>query len=724
MRDRNRNAANLELALEVLEGDPKLGSLERLLRAGALHDAILSGSHVSSIVTDTKGLIRIFNAGARRMLGYEPSEVQGTVALAGISDPLEVGARAKALSAEHGSVVHPGFEALVFRAMRGMEDIYELSLVSKDGERVPAVVSATPLKDAAGAVAGYLFVCTDNAARRLAETERLRLLESQQKMDMQLQHAIRDHAALIQAVLNTVVDGIITFHADDGIIETVNPAAEQIFGYSAEELIGQNCIMLIPDTDRDHHKSFPAYYRTGDEPYAIGIGREVSGRRKDGSIFPMEVAMSEMWLQGERHYTGIFRDITERHHMNKVLHENYIELKRAIAVAEKANLAKSEFLSRMSHELRTPLNAILGFAQLLESGSPQPTAAQSERLHQITEAGWYLLELINEILDLAVIESGKLSLSPEPVSLADVLQECQAMIESQAQKRGIQLNFRPFDHTLFANTDRTRVKQVLINLLSNAIKYNSRHGTVEVECMAVSPERVRISIRDTGAGLAPNVLSQLFQPFNRLGQENGPEEGTGMGLVVAKQLVELMGGAIGVESAPGKGSKFWVELIRDVAPQYSAGNPVPAGFIPHVLRYATPRTLLYVEDNPANLMLIEQIIGSFPHVRMLSARDAHIGLALARAHLPDVILMDINLPGISGTEALRMLREDPTTGHIPVLALSANAMPRDIERGLEAGFFRYLTKPVKLNEFTVALNDALNLPRIGPFNDSRTGMMK
>jgi len=383
------------------------------------------------------------------------------------------------------------------------------------------------------------------------------------------------------------------------------------------------------------------------------------------------------------------------------------QMERAKALAEKANLAKSDFLSSMSHELRTPLNAILGFAQLLEAGSPPPTATQTERLHQIIKAGWYLLDLINEILDLAVIESGKLSLSLEPLSLSDVLLECQAMIGPQAQQRGINISFAKVDPTWFAHADHTRVKQVLINLLSNAIKYNREHGTVEVACTAISPERVRIRIKDSGAGLPPEKLAQLFQPFNRLGQETGTEEGTGIGLVVTRQLVELMGGTIGVESTVGVGSEFWVELVRDVMPQLALEHTMAAELVPQARGNAALRTLLYVEDNPANLMLVEQIIEGVPHVRMLSARDATLGIALARAHLPEVILMDINLPGLSGIQALKILREDPATAHIPVLAISANAMPRDVQQGLEAGFFRYLTKPIKINEFMQALNMAL-----------------
>ncbi len=383
------------------------------------------------------------------------------------------------------------------------------------------------------------------------------------------------------------------------------------------------------------------------------------------------------------------------------------ELQIAKMVAEKANLAKSDFLSSMSHELRSPLNAILGFAQLLEAGSPAPTAAQAVRLQQITKAGWYLLELINEILDLAVIESGKLSLSREPVSLFDVMYECHAMIEAQAQQHGIHIKFLPLAPTWFANADRTRVKQVLINLLSNAIKYNRVNGTVEVACTSSSPERIRISVKDSGPGLHPNKFQQLFQPFNRLGRESGIEEGTGIGLVVTKKLVELMGGSIGVESTVGVGSEFWIELLRVDMPQLAAAPSLPPECMEQTLEDAVPHTLLYVEDNPANLMLVEQIIENQPHLRMLSARDGNIGIAMTRAHLPDIILMDINLPGISGIEALTILRADPTTAHIPVIAISANAMLRDIEKGLEAGFFRYLTKPIKIDKFMDAVNDAL-----------------
>jgi CheY-like chemotaxis protein len=282
------------------------------------------------------------------------------------------------------------------------------------------------------------------------------------------------------------------------------------------------------------------------------------------------------------------------------------------------------------------------------------------------------------------------------------------MIETQAQTRGISVNFQTVDSAWYANVDRTRAKQVLVNLLSNAIKYNRVNGTVEVKCSS-SAERLTVCIKDTGQGLSPNQLVQLFQPFNRLGQENGKEEGTGIGLVVTKQLIELMGGTISVTSTVGIGSEFTIELIRDVSPRLANGNTMPRELGSQSSEeVAAPwRTLLYVEDNPANLMLVEQIIEGIPSLRMFSATDGNAGVASARTHLPDVILMDINLPGISGTDAMKLLRKDPATKHIPIIALTANAMLRDIKNGLDAGFFRYLTKPIKINEFLNALDDAL-----------------
>jgi PAS domain S-box-containing protein len=537
-----------------IDGITETRRQEALLKTGALQNAILTSANFSIIATDEKGIIQLFNVGAERMLGYMAAEVVNKINPSDIHDPEEVMARAKALSLELATTITPGFEALAFKASRGIEDIYELTYICKDGSRFPAIVSITALRDDFGKIIGYLLIGTDNSVRKQVE----------------------------------------------------------------------------------------------------------------------------------------------------------LALNKAMAVAEKANLAKSDFLSSMSHELRTPLSAILGFAQLMESGKPVPTISQKRSIDQILQAGWYLLELINEILDLALIESGKMSLSLEPISLAEVMRECQEMIEPQAKKRGISVVFSPFVTPCFVKADRTRMKQVFINLLSNAIKYNTVNGAVAVEYRTNIPGRIRVCVKDSGEGLSAEKLAQLFQPFNRLGQEANGEEGTGIGLVMTKRLIEMMGGVIGAESTVGKGSVFWIEIDLTAERHAIGGTAVPLIQLdPLVQANAQLRTLLYVEDNPANLMLVEDLIARRADLRLLSARDGNHGIEIARASRPDLILMDINLPGISGIRALKILSDDPTTAHIPVIALSANAIPRDIEKGLEAGFFRYLTKPIKVDEFMKTLDVAL-----------------
>jgi PAS domain S-box-containing protein len=381
---------------------------------------------------------------------------------------------------------------------------------------------------------------------------------------------------------------------------------------------------------------------------------------------------------------------------------------KATKAAEKASLAKSNFLSSMSHELRTPLNAILGFAQLMETSAPPPTPAQKRSIDQILSAGWHLLELVNDILDLAQIESGKDAMACEAVSLEQVLSRCQAMVEPLAHKRGIGMRFPRLDPPLFVEGDPTRIKQVLINLVYNAVKYNRPDGRVTVECTLASPHSIRISVHDTGVGLTAEQLSQLFQPFNRLGQEAGPVTGTGVGLVVSKRLVERMGGSIGADSTVGVGSVFWIELPLTIAPPQAVVSAPPAAPAEPLSRESTvPKTVLYVEDNPANLELVEALMARRLDLRLITAGDGNLGVEYARSYLPEVILMDLHLPGISGIEAMSQLQADALTADIPVIALSAYALPGDIEKAMKAGFVSYLTKPIVLNEFMAALNVAL-----------------
>ena len=521
-----------------------------------------------------------------------------------------------------------------------------------------------------------------------------------------------------------------------GKIQIFNVGAERILGYSPEEVINQYTAdnLIDPADIIARANALTAEMNVEIAPgldslvYKASRGiedtYELNFIRKDGGKIP--VLVSVIALRGTADAvigyllicidnTARMRIETERVLVEQVLLKKNGELESARLEADTANLAKSDFISGMSHELRTPLGAILGFAQLIESGTPEPTPIQRRSLDQILKAGWYLLELINEILDLAKIESGRLTLSMEPVSMAEVFSECEAMVEPQALKYGIKLHFEHLVLPCQVQADRIRVKQVLINLLSNAIKYNRPKGVVTVRCSVSSNEFVRVSVQDTGDGLSEEMIAQLFQPFNRLGQKGKVEDGTGIGLVVSKRLVELMHGKIGMSSSVGQGSIFWFELSLTHEPKFRSliDEEVKETRIRR-REDASLKMLLYVEDNPANMMLVEDLIGRRTDVRLLSAMDGNSGVDLARAALPDVILMDINLPGISGLKALSILAHDPTTAHIPVIALSANAVPRDIEKGLEAGFFMYLTKPLKIAEFNSALDQAIEFSESHP----------
>jgi PAS domain S-box-containing protein len=664
-----------------------------LIKTGALQSAIFNSANFSSIATDEKGVIQIFNVGAERMLGYAAADVVNKVTPAEISDPQELVARAKALSVEIGLTITPGFEALAFKASRGIEDIYELTYVRSDGSRFPAIVSVTALRGDDGEIIGYLLIGTDNTARKHIEEDR-------KKLDQRL----RDQQFYTRSLIESNADALMTTDPL-GIISDVNKQMESLTGCTRDELIGAPFKGYFTDPDRAEAGIRLVLAEKKVSDY------ELTARGRDGKETVVSYNATTFYDR-ERRLQGVFaaaRDVTERKRFERALQESNTELERAKFAAEKASLAKSEFLSSMSHELRSPLNAILGFAQLMESATPEPTAAQRARIAQILTAGWHLLKLINEILDLAVIESGPVSLSKESVSLAEVMSVCEGMMGPQALERGIRMIFPRCDSSLYVQADMTRLKQVVINLLSNAIKYNRERGTVTVACAESGPQRIRISVRDTGAGLTPEKLAQLFQPFNRLGQESGAVAGTGIGLVVTKRLAELMGGSVGVESRPGAGSVFWCELNAASAPglrMNETDDGVGTLVRPAPQPRGPQRTLLYVEDNPANLELVSQLMERRPDIRLLTAVTGALGVAVAREALPLVILMDINLPGMSGVGALKILGGDPATAHIPVIALSANAMPRDVATGLELGFFRYLTKPIKVPELMDTLDVA------------------
>ena len=396
------------------------------------------------------------------------------------------------------------------------------------------------------------------------------------------------------------------------------------------------------------------------------------------------------------------RAIMGRHHAE---HEMYSARKEA----EIANQAKSNFLTSMSHELRTPLNAILGFSQLLESDPENPLSEmQKESVEYISKAGWHLLALINEILDLAKIESGRIDLSIKPENLGEIIDECISMVRPLAEKRDIRLINQSLQDSITVKTDRTRLKQVLMNLLNNAVKYNREQGYITMLTEKRDEGRVRISVTDTGRGLSSDEVNSLFQSFNRLGAEKTEIEGTGVGLVISKKLVELMGGSIGVESLQGTGSTFWVELDATCTPVQER-RLAPSKNIPQEAKKVAPRfTALYIEDNPVNLRLVEQMLERRGDANMLSAHDGRLGIDLALAHRPDIILLDIGLPGMDGYEVLRELKSRDETRNIPCLAVSAHAIPQDIEKGLAAGFSTYLTKPVDANKLFAAIDSALS----------------
>lgn len=487
-----------------------------------------------------------------------------------------------------------------------------------------------------------------------------------------------------------------------GTVSMLNRKGEEVLGYSNGSLIGRNWFeTVIPEDQRQEIRQVFAQIENGDLEMAENYENNVitqSGvvrlvRWHNAYVRDEEGRITSVLSSGE--------DITDQRAAEE-------ELRRARDDAEAANRAKSDFLSNMSHELRTPMNAILGFGQLLQMvDAPELSEKHQGYVEHIMSSGQHLLTLINEVLDLSQIESGKIELSLEPVEVNDAIADCLELTVPLAEKRSIKLDADAMSSHNAVSADFTRLKQVILNLLSNAIKYNHEGGTVRLRTEETDSQNLRISIEDNGPGIPQERQSELFKPFSRLGLESSAIEGTGIGLSLTKRLIELMGGSIGFQSTYGSGSTFWVELPLGTEANGIAGSPVqrrPA------LRAVDPNEalLLYVEDNPSNLRLMESIVDRIDGLTMLSAHSAELGLELALAHYPDVILLDINLPGLDGYKALSRLRSFPETRTTPVLALSALAMPKDVEKGLKAGFREYLTKPVKVEEVTAALFRTLN----------------
>jgi hypothetical protein len=488
----------------------------------------------------------------------------------------------------------------------------------------------------------------------------------------------------------------------------VNRRMAEMLGYTPKE------ILALTWADVTH----PADLPTDEANYARMLRGEIDGyvmdKRylcKDGSVLDCLLALRcERGPDGApQRVFAIVEDVSDRRRAERALQRQRDLLESEVAertrqlvaardAAQQASRAKTEFLSSMSHELRTPLNAILGFAQLIELDRELGTRSRAH-LREVLRAGRHLLRLINEVLDLAQVESGRLALSPEALSLAELARDALALSEPLAQPREVKLLAEVADGFV-VRADRLRLKQVLLNLVSNAIKYNRHAGTVHLHAEPQGADVVRLVVRDTGSGIAPDRLHQLFQPFSRLGAELGAVEGTGIGLALSRRLVELMGGRIGVDSSPGEGAAFWVELPRARLADAPPPHAGPAQDTPWA---AEGKLVLYVEDNPANLALVEQILARHGGVRLISANTGPQGLALARSELPALILLDIHLPVMDGYELLARLRADARTRAIPVVALTAQAMPRDARRAIEAGFDEYVAKPIDVPVFDTLL---------------------
>jgi PAS domain S-box-containing protein len=487
-----------------------------------------------------------------------------------------------------------------------------------------------------------------------------------------------------------------------GCFSYVNPATLRLLGaQAAEQLLGRPVLERVHPDLHEEVLARRAVMARGRPVPAL----EERYIRFDGTEVEAEVMAAPFVDEQGAASQVIARDITDRLRSERALQqladdleqrvlERTAELERARAEAERANHAKSEFLSRMSHELRTPLNAILGFGQLLEM---QPAdEPQRVRVREILNAGRHLLTLIDEVLDLARVEAGHLSVSLEPVALRPLIDECLTLVRPAAAARQVQLLDASPDCADHVRADRTRLKQVLLNLLSNAIKFNHPGGRVEVKCdheVELTPPQLRIRVVDNGPGLDAAQQQRLFVPFERLDAEVRQIQGTGIGLALSKRLVELMGGRIGVDAERGRGSSFWVQLPRGEA-SLPPPMPAPAAAAEAPQLRSHRHTVLCIEDNPANLRLIEQIFAHRGDMALISAMTPAAGLDLARSHQPALVLLDINLPDMDGYEVLRCLRDHASTREIPVLAVSASAMPRDLERAKAAGFAGYVTKPV------------------------------
>ncbi len=660
-----RHGGLLVLAMEDVTARKR--AEEELLKAGALQNAIFNSANFSSIATDERGVIQIFNVGAERMLGYAAAEVMDRITPADISDPQEVVARAKALSAELGTPINPGFEALVFKASRGIEDIYELTYIRKDGSRFPAIVSVTALRDPAGGIIGYLLIGTDNTARQQVEAERLLL-----------DQAVRDQQFYTRSLIESNIDALITTDPR-GIITDVNKQMEKLTGCTRDELIGAPFRTYFSDPDRAE----AGIRRVLAEGKVTDY--ELTARHRDG---PETVVSynAVTFHDRDRKLRGVFaaaRDVTERKRYERSL--------------KQANLAKSTFLANMSHEIRTPMNAILGFSQLMLRDSGV-TPRQAQYLGTINRSGEHLLALINDILEMSKIEAGRTTLAPTTFDLPVLLGDLEMMFRVRTNEKRLAFSVEPVGAVpQFVEADVNKVRQVLINVIGNAVKFTDRGGIVvrvHADRPAGSGPCLRVEVEDTGSGISADDQLKLFRHFEqtRAGQLAGT--GTGLGLAISREFARLMGGEITVTSAVDRGSVFVIRLpFKDG--DAAAAKPEPTAG--HVLRLQPGQPacrVLVADDVEDNRQLLAQLLAPVGFDVHLAADGAEAVRAFERWR-PDLILMDFRMPVMDGHEAIRRIRALPGGGVPKIIAVTASALDENRRDLLAIGADDFIGKPFR-----------------------------
>lgn len=650
---------------------PPGGSFEAVLRAL---------TEYSVIGCDPSGTINCFNEGAARMLGYHPDEVLGRHTPALLHDPDEVAARAQELGVE------PGFGVFIAAAQRGESETREWTYVRKDGSRVPVSLTVTQVTDDEGRPAGFIGIARDITREREAVEEATAAADRFSRII---------EATPIPTFISEIASGRITY---------ANPACASL-GYDPKDIVGQSVYDLGAWSEGDSRTDM--IQRALGEGHASGFATIL--RAADGSVRDVEVSAAPIEFEGQPALVAVYRDVTTQRQTERERSRVAEELHRAKELADAASGAKSRFLSHMSHEFRTPLNAILGFTQLLEMREIPPEIADDVR--HIRRGGEHLLELINQVLDITRIEAGRLPLSIEPVAVAPAVDEAVRLMGPLAADRQLTVTAEA-DPEIFVAADGHRLRQVLLNLLSNAVKYNRRGGAVIVTAR-VDDATVRIAVRDSGPGVPADRVDRLFIPFERLEEDGLATEGAGLGLPLSRGLVEAMGGNITVDSTAGVGSVFTVNLPVATAPPSPAANgPIPTPLAPE---HTTAR-VLYVEDNLVNFRLVESVAALRPGIELISAMQGSIGLELARRHVPDLILLDLHLPDMSGEDVLRELSLDPRTSRCPVVVISADATPGRINRLREIGALTYLTKPIDVAKLIELLDTTLaaNANTTGP----------